>query len=95
MSIKLHHALHLVVYLKDRPADPKARKVTKKFGPYMIFQDHCHITLSTDAGLAVHTDSGLADNKYCFNVVLLWILNFLYCTDRSDRHATGRLSCLQ
>ena len=23
------------------------------------------------------TDSGFADNKYCFNLVLLWIFNFM------------------
>ena len=32
---------------------------------------------SSDAELTVHTGSGFADNRYCFNQLLLCIFNFL------------------
>ena len=60
---------------------------------YSLFQICCQITVSTDAGLTGHTESGSADNKYCFSPVLLWIFNFSYCSDPSYRHASGRPSC--
>ena len=55
--------------------------------PYWLFQDGCQIAVSIDAELIVHTDSGLAYDKYCCNLVLLCILKFFYGTDPSDRHA--------
>ena len=30
---------------------------------HWLFQDTCQITVNTDAGLTVHTDSGFADKK--------------------------------
>ena len=36
-----------------------------------LFQDGCQIVVRTDAGLTVYSDSGFADNKYCFSLVLL------------------------
>ena len=36
---------------------------------HRLFQDGCQIAVSTDVGLTVDTDSGIADNKYCFNLV--------------------------
>ena len=61
---------------------------------YWLFQDGCQIAVNTDAGLTEHTDSGFADNKYCFkSVFIMDFLTLFYCTDPSCRHATGRLSC--
>ena len=31
-----------------------------------LFQEGCQIAVSTDVGLAIHTDLGFADNNYCF-----------------------------
>ena len=45
---------------------------------HWLFQDSCQIAESADVGLTVHSASGLADNKYCFNLVLLGIFNFLF-----------------
>ena len=43
---------------------------------YWLFPDDWQSTVSTDAGLTVHTDLGYPDNKNCFNLLLLWIFNF-------------------
>ena len=44
---------------------------------HWLFQVGYHIEVSADARLTVHTDSGYTDNKYCFNIVLSWIFNFV------------------
>ena len=44
---------------------------------HWLFQVGCQIVVSTDAGLTVSTESAFSDNKYCFNLVLLWILKYL------------------
>ena len=36
---------------------------------HCLFKDGCQIAASIVAGLTEHTDSGFADNKYCFNLV--------------------------
>ena len=48
---------------------------------HWLFPDGSQIAVRTDTGLRVHTDSGFADNIYCFILVLLCIFKFCYCTD--------------
>ena len=39
----------------------------------MIWPDDCKLAVSTDAVLTEDSDSGFADNKYSFNLVLFWM----------------------
>ena len=60
---------------------------------HLVLQDGYHLAVHSDLGLTENTDLGIADNKYCYNPVLVGILTFFYCSDPSDGHASGRLSC--